>query len=144
MKVKDIMTTHPTCCSPLTNLKEVAQMMLECDCGEIPVIENIKSFKPIGVITDRDIVCRVLAVGKNPLEISAGECMTQPCITVSPEIAVEDCCRILKEGHIRRIPVVDEQGRCCGIVAQADFAIHHLKDEIGEVLEQVSQRRQSL
>ncbi len=141
MKVKEIMTSRPTCCSPLTNLKEVAQMMLERDCGEIPVVENINDLKPIGVITDRDIVCRVLAIGKNPLEMTAGECMSKPCITVNSETEVEDCCRILKEGHIRRLPVVDEQGRCCGIVSQADFATHHLKVEIGDILEQVSQRR---
>src|SRR5207253_2648166 len=94
MKVKDIMTVHPKCCSPSTNLKEVAKMMLECDCGEIPVIENTNSLRPIGVITDRDIVCRVLALGKNPLETTVGECMSTPCITVNAEMMVEDCCKI--------------------------------------------------
>lgn len=93
-------------------------MMLEQDCGEIPVIENVNDLKPIGVITDRDIVCRAIAIGKDPLGTTVSECMSRPCITVTPETTVEDCCRKLKENHIRRILVIDEQGRCCGIVSK--------------------------
>jgi len=132
MKVKDIMSPRPVCCSPLTNLKEVARMMMDGDCTEIPVVENIIDLRPIGVITDRDIVYRAIARGLNPLELTASECMSKPCLTVDLETSIEDCCKILKDGHIRRIPVVDEQGACCGIVSRADFVIHHLRDEIGE------------
>lgn len=132
MKVKDIMTFRPACCSPLTNLKEVAQMMRECDCGEIPVVENINDLKPVGIITDHDIVCLALAVGKDPLGMVAGECMSKPCVTVNLETPVEDCYRIFQENYIRRIPVVDEQGRCCGMVSQADFAAHRLRAKFVE------------
>ncbi len=140
MNARDIMTFNPVCCTPDTKLKEVAEMMLEFDCGEIPVVDNEKSLRPVGVITDRDIVCRAIAVGKNPLVMTAKECMTQPCISVSPETSIEECCAILEKNQIRRVPVVDDQGSCCGIVAQADLATHNLKEEVSEVLEEVSQR----
>ena len=139
MKVKDIMTSHPACCRVDTTLESVARMMLECDCGEIPVVNNVIELRPIGVITDRDIVCRTIAQGKNPLEMTARECMTQPCVTVHPEMMLEECCRILEENQIRRVPVVDEGGTCCGIVSMADIATHHLRDKMVEVLEEVSQ-----
>ena len=139
MKIKDIMTFGPACCTPENNLQEVARMMLENDCGEIPVVQNVKNLKPVGVITDRDIVCRAVAKGKDALHITVKDCMSQPCITVSPELSVEDCCKILEKKQIRRIPVIDEKGACCGIVSQADIARHHLKKQIAEVLECVSQ-----
>ena len=73
---KDLMTPDPQCCTAETPLNEVAKLMVECDCGEIPVIDSAK--KLIGVITDRDIVCRVVAKGKNPSAMTAGDAMTQP------------------------------------------------------------------
>jgi CBS domain-containing protein len=141
MKVKDIMTSDPVYCTPDTNLEIVAKLMLEHDCGEIPIVDNEVDLKPIGVITDRDIVCRTVARGKNPLKILAKDSMTKPCVTITPETTIEECCRILEKKQIRRVPVVDEKGCCCGIISQADIATHHLRDQIAEVLEEVSQRR---
>jgi CBS domain-containing protein len=137
MKVQDIMTIDPACCMPDTNLKDVAKMMLECDCGEIPVVDNEFDLRPLGVVTDRDIVCRTVAQGINPLEVTAKECMTQPCIMITPESSIEDCCHKLEEYQIRRIPVVDDEGACCGMISQADIAIH-LREKAAEVLEEVS------
>ncbi len=139
MQVKDIMTRDPACCTLDTNLQEVARMMVERDCGEIPVVENRQSMKPVGVVTDRDICCRTVAEGKNPLEMTAGDCKSSPCVTVTPEMSVEDCCRVMEENKIRRVPVVDERGACCGIVAQADIAQHAPKQETAEVVRAVSQ-----
>ena len=65
-QAKDIMTTNAVCCTPVNSVEEAAQMMVEHDCGEIPVVESKDNLKPIGVITDRDITCRVAATGKNP------------------------------------------------------------------------------
>jgi len=138
MRIKDIMTFNPVCCTMDTNLRDVARMMLDCDCGEIPVVDNPTDLRPLGVITDRDIVCRVIALGKNPMDFTAGSCMTKPCIAVNPETTVEECCRLLEEKQIRRLPVVDDQG-CCGIVALADIASHRLRDQVAEVVEEVSQ-----
>ena len=138
MQVKDIMTKNPACCTPDTNLQEVARLMVELDCGESPVVQSNQSMKVVGVITDRDITCRTVAVGKNPLEMTAGDCMSTPCITVTPEMSVEDCCHVMEENQVRRVPVVDESGACCGIVAQADIAQHASKKETARVVKGVS------
>lgn len=141
MRVKEVMTSEPACCVSSTSLRDVAEMMVECGCGEIPVVDDLDSRKPIGVITDRDIVCRAVACGKNPLEMNAGDCMSEPCVTVSPETTVDECCRILEENHIRRVPVVDESGSCCGIVALADLARHAEAMKTAEVVREVSDPR---
>ena len=139
MEVKDIMTPDPACCTPDTSLQRVAELMVENDCGEIPVIENAANMKPIGVVTDRDITCRTVAKGLNPLTLTASDCMTTPCITVTPDTSLDECCRVLEEKQIRRVPVVDASGSCCGIVALADIAKHAKQGETGEVVREVSE-----
>ena len=139
MQVKDIMTTDPACCTPDSTLQRVAEMMVENDCGEIPVVENIASMKPVGVITDRDITCRTVAKGLNPLTLTASECMTTPCVTVTPDLSLDECCRLMEEKQIRRVPVVDEGGACCGIVALADVARHAGKRDTAGVVKEVSE-----
>jgi CBS domain-containing protein len=119
VKVKEVMTYEPACCVVSTSLEDVAQMMVECDCGEIPVIDSEDSRKPIGVVTDRDIVVRTIACGKNPLQMTAGDCMSQPCVTVSPDTTVN--------------------GTCCGIVALADVALNAQPTATGEVVREVSE-----
>src|SRR6266536_1385547 len=71
MKVKDMMTPDPACCTADTSLPEVARMMVDKDCGEIAVVENKSSKIPVGVVTDRDIVCRTVANGLNQLQLVA-------------------------------------------------------------------------
>ncbi len=139
MQVKELMTGDVACCTRDTNLQEVAQKMVECDCGAIPVVESEESRKLVGIITDRDIVCRTVAQGKNPLEMTAGDCMTGSCTTVTPDTDVEECCHVLEEKQIRRVPVVDESGGCCGMVAQADIARRAGEHETAEVVQRVSQ-----
>jgi CBS domain-containing protein len=138
MRVRELMTSNPACCTPGTPLEEVARMMMRCDCGEIPVVDNRESMRPMGVITDRDIVIRAVAEGRNPLEMRASDCMTQPCITVSEKASIMDCIHLLEEHQIRRIPVIDESGRCSGIVSQADVA-RRIDHHAAEILKQVSQ-----
>ena len=137
MQVRDIMSMSVVCCSPETGLPEVARMMVENDCGEIPVVNA--SGVPLGVVTDRDITCRTVAEDKNPLNLTAGDCMTTPCVTVTPETTLEECCQTLEKNLIRRVPVVDEVGACCGMVAQADIALHAPKNETAEVVKKVSE-----
>ncbi|HYD47661.1 MAG TPA: CBS domain-containing protein [Terriglobales bacterium] len=140
MKIIQIMTPDPACCHPETSLQQVAQMMVDYDCGEIPVVERGAKV-PVGVVTDRDIVCRALAQGLNPLEMSAADCMSSPCITVTQEMTVDRCCTLMEEHQLRRIVVVDDKGEICGIVAQADLAQVHSPKQVGEVVREVSQPR---
>ena len=139
MQVKNVMTPDPACCTPDTMLERVAGMMVDNDCGEIPVVDNIASMRPVGVITDRDITCRTVAKGLNPLTMTVAECMTAPCITVTPDTSLDECCRRMEENQIRRVPVVDTSGACCGIVALADIAKHAAKRDTAEVVKEVSE-----
>lgn len=138
MNVEDVMSRNPCCCNAQTSLEEVARMMVEHDCGEIPVLDS--GGKPIGVLTDRDICCRAVAQGRNPLDMVAGEVMSTPVATVTPQTSMSDCCKLMEAKQIRRVVVVDDAGRCCGIVAQADIARHDTSQrEVAEVLERISE-----
>jgi len=138
MNVEQIMTKNPTCCTADASLQEVAQLMVDHDCGCIPVVDDDKSKVPVGMITDRDITCRIVAKGKNPLDLTAGDAMTSTVISVTPETSIEECCNLMESSQIRRVTVVDESGACCGIVAQADIAINASDKKTAELVEEVS------
>jgi CBS domain-containing protein len=139
MKVNDVMTADPACCISETPLQEVAQMMLDHDCGEIPVVDSKETKRPIGVITDRDIVCRTIGKGLNPLDLTAADCMTSPCVAVTPETPVGTCAWIMEDNKIRRVVVVDAEGCCCGIVALADIARLGKAGVTTEIVKEVSE-----
>lgn len=139
MNVKDVMTSEPTCCTPDTSLVEVAQMMVECDCGEIPVVDSQADRRPVGVITDRDIVIRTIADNINPLDRKASDCMSKPVVTVTADSDLSECCDLMESNKIRRIPVIDAEGRLIGIVAQADIALSAGRRATAELVKDVSQ-----
>lgn len=138
MQVRDIMTSNPACCTPDTPLTEVARKMVEHDCGEIPVVEDAATRRPVGVVTDRDITCRTVAEGRNPLDLTAKDCMSTPVVTVTPATSVDECCRTMEENQVRRVPVVDESGGCCGMVSQADIAREGSEAKAAAVVKDVS------
>jgi len=138
MQIREIMSGDPICCTRETGLPEVARMMAEHDCGAIPVVESREDRRPVGVITDRDITCRAVAMRRNPLEMTAGDCMTPAAITVRPEASLEECERLMEAKQIRRMVVVDERGGCCGMVAQADIARKASEHDLAEVVREVS------
>ena len=133
---RDVMTPDPACCSPHTTLDQVAKMMVQNDCGEIPVVDA--SDQPIGVVTDRDIVCRVVAQGKNPMGYTAETCMSQPVVTVPEDASLDEVVSTMEKHQIRRVPVVDERGCCAGIIAQADVAWTGPEHEVAELVREVS------
>ena len=138
MNVREVMTADPACCTADTPLAEVAKMMVDCDCGAIPVVDSQETKKPVGMITDRDITIRTVAEGKNPLDLTAADAMTKNVQTVTPETSLEDCCNLMEEHQIRRIAVVDKNGSCCGMIAQADIAINADDRKTAEVVQEVS------
>ena len=133
---KDLMTANPQCCSADTTLSDVAKLMVECDCGEIPVVDAGK--KLIGVVTDRDIVCRIVAKGQDPCGKTAQDAMSQPVISVKEDCSLDDIVATMEEHQIRRVPVVDANGCCCGIISQADVALVASDSETGELVKEVS------
>jgi CBS domain-containing protein len=139
MKVQDIMTKSPACCTPDTSLQEVARLMVAHDCGCIPVVDSLDSRRPIGTITDRDITVRAVATGRDLPTARARDCMSAPCTTISTSASLNECIDLLEEKQLRRVVVVDETGACCGIVAQADIAEHASKRKAGELVRKVSE-----
>jgi CBS domain-containing protein len=135
---RDIMTPNPACCSPSTTLDQVARMMLQNDCGEIPIIDTNDCV--VGVITDRDIVCRVVAEGKNPAGYTVEMCMTSPVVTVAADASLDEIVATMERHQIRRVPVVSDGGVCAGIIAQADVARVGPKQEVAELVREVSQQ----
>ena len=138
MNVSEVMTADPACCTADTPLTEVAKMMVECDCGAIPVVEDQESKRPVGMITDRDITIRTVAEGKNPLDLTATDAMTANVTTVIPETSLEECCDLMESQQIRRVVVVDKNGACCGMIAQADIAMNADGRKTAEVVQEVS------
>jgi CBS domain-containing protein len=133
---KDVMTADPACCSPNTTLDQVAKMMVQNDCGEIPIIDTAN--RPIGVVTDRDIVCRVVAEGKNPSGHTAESAMTRSVVTVPSNAKLDDVISTMAENQIRRVLVVDDGGCCAGIIAQADIASEGPARQAAELVREVS------
>jgi CBS domain-containing protein len=133
---RDVMTPDPACCSTSTTLDQVAKMMVQNNCGEIPVIDHAD--RPVGVVTDRDIVCRVVAEGKNPAAYTAESCMTPRVVTVRPDTPLDEVIATMADHQIRRVPVVDDRGCCSGIIAQADIATVGPPPKTAELVSEVS------
>lgn len=134
---ESIMTRNPCCCTPETRLTEVAEMMIEHDCGEIPVVDDLTNLRICGVLTDRDIVCRTLGEGKNPMDVMVEDIMTFPPVSVTPEASLEKCYQLMEENKIRRIPVVDDFDRICGIISLSDI-VQKDRSHLDAILREVS------
>ena len=137
MHVRDIMTTDVSCCTADTPIPEIAKLMVQHDCGEIPVCDEAR--RPIGVVTDRDVVTRVVACDQDPTQRAARDCMSEPVVSATPDMPIEVAADLMAEHQVRRIPVVDEHGAICGILAQADLARHASKQRTADVVEEISQ-----
>jgi CBS domain-containing protein len=120
MHARDLMTANPACCSPDTPVEEAARLMVENDCGCLPVVEGEQQ-QVVGVVTDRDIACRCVAEGKDP-STPVRDVMSAPARCCGPDDDVTEVARVMAEGQVRRVPVVDEAGCCVGMIAQADVA----------------------
>jgi CBS domain-containing protein len=138
MNVSEVMTSNVACCTTTTPLRDVAQLMVDNDCGCIPVTENEADMRVVGVITDRDIACRAVARGADCSNSMAGNYMTASPATVRPDTPIQECERIMEQMRVRRVPVVDQNGTCMGIVSQADIALACGPQDAGQVVQAVS------
>ncbi len=121
MKANEIMTPTPATCTPDTTARDAARMMEDNDCGSLPVVENRDSLKLIGMVTDRDLALRILGRGQDP-NTPIREAMTKNVSSVKQNDDLDAVERVMSGQQVRRVPVVDGQGRVIGIVAQADLA----------------------
>lgn len=124
LRAADIMTEDPVCCVPETPLPRVARLMAENSCGAIPVIRSAEDRTPVGVVTDRDVAVRSVAQGRNPLGLAASDVMTQSPVTVEPTETAEACAALMSARRVRRLVVVDGNGRVSGLLALAQIARH--------------------
>lgn len=139
MNVSSVMTANPTCCTRETPLTEVAKMMVDCDCGQIPVVLSQQDKRPVGVVTDRDIVVRMVAEGRDPCCGTAGDCMSSDVKTVEESSSLRDAVCLMEAEQIRRLPVVDGSGMLVGMLAVADLALAGKDEATAEVVKEVSQ-----
>jgi CBS domain-containing protein len=143
MHAKELMSIQPVCAPRSASLAEIAQLMVERDCGAIPIVEPDPAPRVIGMVTDRDIVTRAIAAGRDVARLSAADVMTSPILTATADESVERCGQLMMQHQVRRIVIVDDEGRCVGILAQADLARHVSPEATGEVVKQVSLSSQS-
>jgi CBS domain-containing protein len=138
MKIKEVMTKNPACALPESGLVEIARLMVQKDCGAVPIVENHETRRLVGVVTDRDIACRSFANAKNPMDLTANDVMTTVLVTVSPDASLEECCELMEKNQLRRMMIVDDKRASVGIVAQADIARTAPDYETAELVKDVS------
>lgn len=120
--VRDAMSADPAYCEPDTRVQYVARMMAERQVGAIPVVDNVDTMKPIGIITDRDIAIRVVAKNQDPDALRADQCMTGDPVTIDDNAAAVEAAMRMRQHHVGRLPVVDRSGRLVGMISRADLS----------------------
>jgi CBS domain-containing protein len=133
--IRDIMTTNPRTIEPSTPIIEAARIMRDEDIGSLPITEGNQLF---GTITDRDITIRAIAEGRDPQGTTVQEVASRDLITVDPQQGLDEALRLMAKHQVRRLPVVEEDGKLVGIVAQADVAQVGDDARTGETVQQIS------
>ncbi|WP_342376334.1 CBS domain-containing protein [Myxococcus stipitatus] len=136
MKVEEIMSENPVTCLVDTGIEQAARWMVECDCGALPIIDVDN--RPLGVITDRDITCRIVAKGKDPSMSNVRDAMSAPAATVYRDTTLEDCLELMEQNQVRRMVVLDDDGTVCGMVAQADLVKQLSAEATSELMREIS------
>ena len=136
----DVMTREPVCCEPADSIVRAAQLMKSEDVGAVPVVESRSSRKLVGIVTDRDIVVRVVAEGRTVENATVRDAMTNNQVTCREDDDVAQAVARMAERKVRRILVVDGTGILRGIISQADIATRVHRDETtGELVEAISE-----
>jgi CBS domain-containing protein len=144
MRAQDLMTMSPACVTADEPVRRVAQLMAEHDCGCIPVVDASDNRRVLGVITDRDIAVRGIAQGRGP-DTRVRELMTPDPQCCRPDDDLQAVERVMADQQVRRVIIVDDDGYCVGIVAQADLARASEKTndvterDLARVVERISQ-----
>jgi CBS domain-containing protein len=138
MLVRDVMTPVVACCHLHASLRDAAQLMREHGCGCLPVSRNASDpHDLVGLVTDRDVVCRAVADALDPLVTTVSSVMSSPVATIAADVHVAHCIDLMAEKKIRRLVVVDRQGRCCGIVSTGDIARAVPGGDAGALLQEI-------
>jgi CBS domain-containing protein len=139
-KCNEVMTKDPVYCLPNDAVARAAQLMKKENVGPIPVIENERTKKLVGIVTDRDLALKVVADGRDPKATKVEEVMTREVVTCRPEDDLQRALDAMSEHQLRRIPVVDDGNKLVGIIAQADVATRVKQSQkTAETVEGISQ-----
>ena len=143
-KCNEVMTKNPVCCLPNDMVAKVAQLMKSKDIGPVPIIENEQTKKLVGIVTDRDLALKIVAEGRDAKSTKAEEVMTRKVVTCRGEDDVQKALDAMSEHQLRRIPVVDNDNKIVGIIAQADVATRvDQPAKTAEVVKDISQSNAS-
>ena len=133
--IKDAMTSNPKTVTSDQTVADAARIMKQEDAGVVPIVDGDRL---VGVVTDRDITITVVAEGKDPQSTRVTEIASRDLVTVDPQQDLDEALRLMAQHQVRRLPVVEEDGRLVGILAQADVAQHTSDERTGEVVEEIS------
>jgi CBS domain-containing protein len=133
--VRDLMSSNPRSISSDSTVGEAARLMRDEDVGLVPVVDGDRL---TGTVTDRDITIRVVAEQKDPQSVQVREIASTDLVTIDPQQDLDEALRLMAQHQVRRLPVVEEDGRLVGIVAQADVARESDDTRTGELVEQIS------
>jgi CBS domain-containing protein len=134
-QVREAMTPNPHTVTADSSIAEAARLMRDEDTGIAPITEGERL---VGVVTDRDVAIKVVAEGKDPQLTKVTQIASSNLVTVDPEQDLDETLRLMAEHQVRRLPVVEEDGKLVGILAQADVAHHADASRTGEVVEEIS------
>lgn len=137
MLVRDFMSSHPACCTEQDSVRHAAQLMQQHDVGAIPVIRNAEDRKLTGIVTDRDLCCRILAEDR-PSTTRVVEAMHRDPFICHSNDSAEQCMELMQQHQVRRLPVADDNGNCIGMVSQADVALHCAPSDVAETVAEIS------
>jgi CBS domain-containing protein len=135
-QVRELMTKVPRTVRPDNTVVDAARLMRDEDAGIAPIAEDDRL---VGVVTDRDIAIRVVAEAKDPGSTKVTEIASQNIVTIDPEQDLDEALRLMAQHQVRRLPVVEEDGKLVGILAQADVARHAEPARTGKVVEEISE-----
>ncbi len=135
-QIRDLMTDNPRTIDAEKPVVYAAKMMRDEDVGLAPIVQGDRL---VGTLTDRDIAIRVVAEGRDPESTTVREVASTDLVTIDPEQSLDEALRLMAQHQVRRLPVVEEDGRLVGVLAQADVARHGEDRETGQVVEQISQ-----
>jgi CBS domain-containing protein len=139
-KCNEVMTKNPVCCLPTDMVTKTAQLMKSENIGSIPVIENEQTEKLIGIVTDRDLALRIVAEGRDAKSTKVEAVMTRKVISCLAGDDVQKALDAMAEHQLRRIPVVDNDNKVLGIIAQADVATRvDQPEKTAEMVKEISQ-----
>ena len=138
MLVNEIMTTQVVTCTPWDTARTAAKLMKDHCIGALPVVWDKADPLVEGIITDRDLCCGIAGDARDSNAVLVSELMTRVPVTCEPDFTIEECLRLIEENQVRRIPVVNERGRCVGIVTQVDIARKVPPDQVAEMVSEIA------